>query len=260
MIELRKSAVEAQFDKDSHQYLSKHLTPEKIREKDRILDLAKNKVKYQKVLDIGCGPGMISTDLLEISEQVWGIDISEDMINIARERFNATEFHSKIHFQVGDAEKLQFPDQYFDVVVCLGVFRYLDSREKGLQEIYRVLKPKGTVIITFYYKYSPHWCSMFFLYRPLLPLISLIKGRSLEDLKKKYKAEPLPFSYKRFRRLLTNSGFTHEKTLHSGFDIFPINRLFPALSRSIYLKAESGLHDSNKLGWLGSICIVKGLK
>ena len=164
MNEERKSAVEEQFDRDSTQYLSKHLTPEKIREKNRILDLISVNLKYRRVLDIGCGPGTISEYLLGISEQVWGIDISEDMIKIAAKRFNETTTNSKIQFAVGDAENLNFPEQFFDVVFCIGVLRYLDSWEKALQEIYRVLKPKGIVVFTFYYRFSPHWFfNVFFL-------------------------------------------------------------------------------------------------
>jgi demethylmenaquinone methyltransferase / 2-methoxy-6-polyprenyl-1,4-benzoquinol methylase len=255
-----KTAVEELFDRDSHEYLCKHLTPENIREKERIVSLLSNGVKYENLLDIGCGPGTISNDLLAISSRVWGMDISQDMINIAIDKFNETQFNEKVHFEVGDAEQLKFPDEYFDAVVCVGVLRYLNSRERGLQEIYRVLKPNGVVVMTFYYQFSPHWFSMYFLYRPLLPLISLVKRRSLRDCLLKYKAEPLPFSYRKFKEMFSKSGFRAMEVQHSGFDIFPLNRLFPRLSRYVYLKAESALFSSNRLGWLGSICIVKGVK
>jgi len=256
----RKAAVEKQFDRDAGEYLSRHLTPEIMREKDRILDLVRAHTKYQRILDIGCGPGTISEDLLNIGENIWGIDISEDMIKIARERFSGNILSSQIQFSVDDVENLHFPDGYFDAVFGLGVLRFLDSWEKGLKEIYRVLKPNGVVAVTFYYRFSPHWFSMFFLYRPLLPLITLIKGRSFNDMVLKYKAEPLPFSYRKFRRIFTQIGFKHLETQHSGFDVFPLNRLFPSISRFFYLKAESVLYNSGKLGWLGSICIVKGSK
>jgi ubiquinone/menaquinone biosynthesis C-methylase UbiE len=260
MIIQRRSAIEEQFDKDSQLYLSKHLTPEKVREKDRILDLVKSRKKFKRVLDIGCGPGIITEDLLQVSEEVWGIDISEDMIKVARDRFDSAKVKSKVFFEVGDAETLKFPDQHFDAVFCLGVLRYLSSWETALNEIHRVLKPEGVVVSTFYYQFSPHWFSMFFVYRPLLPLISLVRKRSLIDLVKKYKAEPLPFSYRKFKRIFAQTGFNQTEIQHSGFDIFPINRLFPKLSRYIYLKTETYLYNSNKLGWLGSICIVKGIK
>jgi hypothetical protein len=101
---------------------------------------------------------------------------------------------------------------------------------------------------------------MILLYRPLLPLISLIKGQSLRDLRFKYKAEPSPFSYKRFRRVFSETGFIHSDTLHSGVDLFPVNRLFPRLSASVSLGTEAVLHRSSGFGWIGSVCIIKGLK
>jgi demethylmenaquinone methyltransferase / 2-methoxy-6-polyprenyl-1,4-benzoquinol methylase len=259
-MEERKSAVRKQFDRDAVEYLSKHLTPEKLRERDRVLSLATGRKKYERVLDLGCGPGTISNDLLEISDEVWGIDLSEDMIRIATDRFRNTEYEHRIHFVAGDAEKLDFPDKYFDAVISLGVLRYLDSLEKGLKEINRVLKPGGVLIGTFYHRYSLYCLSMLFLYRPLLPLISIFKKRSFRGMIMKYKAEPSPFSYRKFRKIFAATGFRHSDTLHSGLNVFPFNTLFPNLSRKIYLKTESVFHDSGKLGWMGSVCIVKGQK
>jgi demethylmenaquinone methyltransferase/2-methoxy-6-polyprenyl-1,4-benzoquinol methylase len=256
----RKSAVREQFDKDAHHYLSKHLTPEKIRERDRILAMINHDKRYQRILDLGCGPGTISMDLLGISNEVWGIDISGDMIRIASERCRGTEAGARMFFGVGDAENLNFPDNFFDAVVCLGVLRYLGSLEKGLKEIRRVLRPGGVIVGTFYQRYSLYWLSMYLLYRPFLPLISILKRRTAGELIKKYKAEPLPFSYKKFRRVFAEAGFIHSETLHSGLNIFPLNRIFPALSREVYLKTESLFHHSGSLGWLGSVCIVKGFR
>lgn len=254
----RQRAVETLFDADSATYLSRHLTAENIREQGRILDLLGRERKYGKVLDIGCGPGTLSEDLLRIGGEIWSIDISPDMIRIADARF--AQSADRIHFQVGDAENLTFPDESFDAVICVGVLRYMTSWEKALQEIHRVLKPNGVVVMTFYYRFSPHWFSMYFLYRPLLPAISLVKRRSFKELLLKYRAEPLPFSYRKFKVALSRNGFHRIETQHSGFDLFPFNRLFPRLSRYLYLKAEAALFNSRTTGWLGSICIVKGIK
>ena len=256
----RTLAVGEQFDRDSQAYLSKHLTPENVREQERIVALVDRRSRFKTLLDIGCGPGTMTQQLSEMSDQVWGIDISEGMIRSARARFRQTAETHGLNFEVGNAEHLQFSDEYFDAVICVGVLRYLSSWEKGLQEIYRVLKPNGVVVITCYYRFSLHWFSMCLFYRPLLPLISLLKRRSVRDCLVKYRAEPLPFSYRKFRRIFSQTGFRHMETQHSGFDLFPFNRLFPRWSRYLYLKAEAALYNSSKLGWLGSICIVKGVK
>lgn len=259
-MEERKEAVRDQFNKAADRYNSRYLTPEKLRELSRILGMLKCNNRLARVLDLGCGPAIISSDLLKISEQVYGIDLSGDMIRNAKLRFCGTCNEHKVFFSVGDAENLDFPDNFFDAVICLGVLRYLDSPERGLREIYRVLKPKGVLLSTFYHRYSIYWLSMMIFYRPLLPLLSLIKKESLSDLKTRYKAEPSPFSYKKFRKIFAETGFGHAETLHSGVSMFPLNYLFPEASRSINLKTEELLLRSGIFGWMGSICIVKGIK
>lgn len=260
MTEIRKSAVKEQFDKTAGKYLSRYLTPEKIREKERIIGLVKSREKLTRILDLGCGPAIITGDLLEVSDEAYGVDFSEDMIRVAKSKYCGSCQESQVFFSVGDAEKLDFPDHFFDAVVCLGVLRYLDSLENGLQEINRVLKPGGITICTFYHRYSIYWLSMILLYRPLLPFISLAKKETLSDLKIRLRAEPSPFSYKRFRRVFSETGFVHTDTLHSGICIFPLNRIFPGISRAVNLKTETLLLKSEVAGWMGSICTVKGIK
>lgn len=256
----RKSSVEEQFDRISGRYLSERSSPENIREKQRIFELVRREARFASVLDIGCGPGTITEDLLTISDHVWGIDISKDMIKTAVARFKDTQWRNRVEFSVGDAENLQFPNEYFDAVFSVGVLRYLRSWETGLREMYRVMKPDGVAVMTFFYRFSPHWFSSCFLRRPLLPLISLFMKRSLKGAFTLLKAEPLPFSYNKFRKVFAQTGFRDPEIRHSGFTVFPFDRLFPRLSTCVYLRAESAFFDSHKLGWLGSICIVKGVK
>lgn len=254
----RKAAVSKQFDRISKQYMLERLSPENMRERKRVFDLVEG--KYCHALDIGCGPGTITEDILKISEKVSGIDISEDMINTALEEFSEPQYKNRVSFEVGDAENLKYPDETFDIVFCIGVLRYTSSWEKALQEIHRVLKPNGIFVATFFYRFSPHWFSISFLYRPLLPLIAVAKKLPLKACLAKYRAEPLPFSYRKFSKVFETTGFRDMEVQHSGFAVFPFNRIFPDLSRSIYLKLESAFFNSSIMGWLGSICIVKGTK
>ncbi len=189
----RAQAVEQQFDNDSGDYLSKHLTPENISEQRRILKFIERKGDVETLLDIGCGPGTMTKQLSDLGQQVWGLDISADMIEHARACWREKETAGEVVFEVGNAENLRFDTGYFDAVVAVGVLRYLESLEKGLEEIYRVLKPNGIMVVTFYYRFSLHWFVMCLFYRPLLPFISIVKGRSLRDCMLKYRAEPLPF-------------------------------------------------------------------
>jgi ubiquinone/menaquinone biosynthesis C-methylase UbiE len=182
------------------------------------------------------------------------------MIADATERFGRAACRDRLRFQVGDVERLPFDSESFDGIVCAGVLRYVPSLHRALAEIHRVLRPGGTVVVSFYYRFSPHWCAMCLVYRPLLPVISLLKGRSVQECVNKYEAEPLAFSYRSFARQFNRAGFGNLALRHAGFELFPFNRLFPRLSRRCYLTVEPVLADSDVLGWLGSICIVKGTR
>lgn len=255
----RHHAVIEQFDRDSESYLSKNVRPEMQREQSRLFNLSGGK-SYRRGLDLGCGPGTMSNEMLAICDEVWGVDPSERMIAIATERRQEISTGHRVHFEVGSAETLRFEDETFDVVFCVGVLRYLDSWENGLREIHRVLKRNGTLVTTFYYRYSLQWWSMVLLGRPLLPLVMLLKGRPVRECLEKNKAEPLPFSYRDFKRILPEIGFEGMELQHSGFEFYPLRRLMPSLSRRIYLSLEKRFFDSPVLGWLGSICIVKVVK
>lgn len=107
--------------------------------------------KYQEsnkgiILDIGCGAGVLMSEILEMGHDVKGVDISEKMVETVNTKLKAKN-NSPICFNAA-VESLPFPNNYFDVITCLGVFEYLLYPEKGLDEIYRVLKNNGILIIS----------------------------------------------------------------------------------------------------------------
>lgn len=98
--------------------------------------------RASKVLDVGCGTGEMAATLMHSGYEVWGLDIAEPMIRHARHRCASNQFH------VGDIERLPFADNTFDAVVCLGIIEYLDSDERALREIRRILKPGGSAVLS----------------------------------------------------------------------------------------------------------------
>ena len=96
----------------------------------------------KKVLDVGCGTGRLIKKLLERNSIVTGIDVSEEMLKIARKKFKSTEFVE------GDAEKLPFKDESFDIVTASFLIVHLKNLRKFFDEAYRILKPGGTFIVT----------------------------------------------------------------------------------------------------------------
>ena len=104
----------------------------------------------EAVLDIGSGPGFLAAEMAaEVgpSGRISGIDISETMIGIARERWAKSGLATQVDFQLGDATKLPFPDATFDAVVSIQVYEYVTDLYAALAEVNRVLRPGGRVLI-----------------------------------------------------------------------------------------------------------------
>ena len=97
------------------------------------------------ILDVGCGTGVISLLLAELEHSVTGIDLSEGMLEKAKEK--ARIFNLPVEFKNGDAENLPFEDEAFDVVTNRHLLWALPNPEKAISEWKRVLKPGGKVII-----------------------------------------------------------------------------------------------------------------
>jgi SAM-dependent methyltransferase len=100
-------------------------------------------VAGRRVLDAGCGTGRASVWLAEQGAEVVGVDISPEMLRVAREDVPAGSFH------VGDlADPLPFEDGSFDVVVSSLVMHYLRDWVPTLRELRRVLRPDGVVVMS----------------------------------------------------------------------------------------------------------------
>lgn len=93
------------------------------------------------VLDVACGTGDMAVSLVERGCTVTGVDISEEMLAIARQKA------PMVTFMIADAEHLPFPDASFDAVTCAFGVRNFVHLEQGLNEMLRVLKPGGQLVI-----------------------------------------------------------------------------------------------------------------
>jgi len=98
--------------------------------------------KDARILDLGCGAGVLSEKLLSSGFRVTSADYSEDMLELTRKRLakgsNAPEAVVR-----ADILDLPFDDASFDVIVCMGVFGYFDDVDRAISEVRRVLKPGG---------------------------------------------------------------------------------------------------------------------
>src|SRR5207244_1079949 len=114
-----------------------------------IADLAALQLVEGKVLDAGTGPGTLVRELARSLPglQVYGIDLSEDMIRLARAHARSEQLEERVHFESGDVAHLPYPDQSFDVVVSTISMHHWYELEQPLRELYRVLRPSGRLWI-----------------------------------------------------------------------------------------------------------------
>ncbi len=127
-----------------------------------------------RLLDVGCGPGVLVRHLLDTRPgdfRITACDRSQAMIDAVAELSNHTD---DVELTVARAEDMPFPDENFDVVVALGVLEYTETR-RALREIARVVRPGGLVVVTMLNPLSPYrlfeWC----VYWPALRLLGRIE-------------------------------------------------------------------------------------
>ncbi|MGB1205973.1 MAG: class I SAM-dependent methyltransferase [Chitinophagales bacterium] len=203
-----------------------------------IQNLAANIPKRGKILDIGCGNGIISRALGEAGYEVLGIDLSEKAINLAKE-YN---FWPNVNFKQLAAEDLIADKQnlqQYDALICSEVLEHLQQPEILLQTAYELLKESGILLATVPNGYGPREV---FVTKPMQWLYT--KGGRLLDaviFSKKmlgYKgttiqsaAEHLEhiqfFTQTSIKQLATSNNFKLEKLNNADFvgDVFPFSLL-----------------------------------
>lgn len=102
----------------------------------------------QLILDVATGTGDFAIQALTLNPtKVVGIDISEGMLEVGRKKIQTRNLTGKVELHRGDSENLQFPENNFDAVTVAFGVRNFENLEKGLAELFRVLKPGGMVVI-----------------------------------------------------------------------------------------------------------------
>jgi demethylmenaquinone methyltransferase/2-methoxy-6-polyprenyl-1,4-benzoquinol methylase len=106
------------------------------------------KKKPKSILDIATGTGDLAINMIKTGAQrIVGLDISPGMLEVGKEKVNDKKLDKTIEMVVGDSENLPFEENSFDAVTVAFGVRNFESLEKGLAEIYRVLKPAGTFVV-----------------------------------------------------------------------------------------------------------------
>jgi ubiquinone/menaquinone biosynthesis C-methylase UbiE len=163
----------------------------------------------KKVLDVGSGNGYVLAKYAAEGAEVFGIDITEAGIDLCRKRFENLGLQG--NFQVADAQDIPFPDNTFDCVCSMGVLHHVPNTQKALDEIYRVLKPGGRLIVMFYHRNSAKYQ---FTYR----VRSWVTGKCMQQLVNEFDGAGNPkgavFTKTQLRAMLARFS---EIKMHVGF-------------------------------------------
>lgn len=178
-------------------------------------------IRPKQVLDVATGTAdvAIMTYRLLKPVKITGIDISDGMLSLGRRKVAKLMLNNYIELQQGDSETINFKNDSFDAVtVAFGVRNYENLR-KGLQEMLRVLKPGGKLVVLEFSKPAKSLKGLYNLYMKFVaPGIGnlLSKNRdAYQYLNDSVKAFP---EGNNFLEILTETGYTHTylKTLSLG--------------------------------------------
>lgn len=108
-----------------------------------------------KILEAGCGFGCWIFILSKIGFDVYGIDISQSSLELAKQ--HSRDVGLKYKLLLSDLRKIPIKDNFFDVVVSYGAIEHFPDSHNALREFYRVLRPGGACLITTPNPYNLHW-------------------------------------------------------------------------------------------------------
>lgn len=108
------------------------------------------KEERARILDVGCGTGNVLKELVNGSRQLYGVDLSEKMVEIAKERLKDNAV-----IEAADAKELPFENASFDILLCNASFHHYPQPKAVLEEMGRVLRPGGILLIGEGYAFQP---------------------------------------------------------------------------------------------------------
>ncbi len=145
--------------------------------------------KGDTILDLGCGTGMTATWLAKkFGCVVYGVDIVEKNISVAKERVKQEKLENLVHMQQGDAAEIDFPSEKFNHVISVETLYHIEDKIKLFSKVGEILKPGGYLAFSDYTLERP--CSQ------------LLESTVQDLIESKFFV-----SVNEYRDILTNTGF-----------------------------------------------------
>ncbi len=142
------------FDEWSDRYDNWFHTPigalVKRYEKDLLLEFLRPQ-RGETILDVGCGTGVFTMDILALGSWVVGLEISRPMVERARQKASSYSFHPVI----GNMLLLPFADGVFEKTVSMTTLEFVEDATAAVGELFRVTQKRGTIVVTTLNSLSP---------------------------------------------------------------------------------------------------------
>ena len=113
-----------------------------------LFELCHRPIKGAKILDVGCGFGIDSMIFASLGAEVYGIDVNPDWIETIHAYLTDLKWDLPIETKVGDASKLDYPDNTFDVVLSVEAISHYRDVDNFLEESFRVSRRGGVLIVS----------------------------------------------------------------------------------------------------------------
>jgi 2-polyprenyl-3-methyl-5-hydroxy-6-metoxy-1,4-benzoquinol methylase len=220
-----------------------------------------------KIIDLGCGPGLLSLDLARQGYCGVGLDAAAAMVRRCRLQAGAAGIAHFWQYGVGDIEAIPFKAGLFDAAICAGAIEYLPNDERFVSEVARVLKPSGRFLlcVTNKFGYTVSLYSLLYALKKLpgtIAAASFLRRHLVGGTHGAMDFGFLPRKHRpgEIRKLLAQNGFRVEEDRYLQFTLLPSP--FSALLSKLNLGLDEKLDGLNRtpLRVIGSCYILSSRK
>ena len=173
------------------------------------------------VLEIGLGFGTVGNYLFDKCRNYTGIDISSGPVYMMKKRIEYRKKSINCNSEIGNAEKLTFTDNSFDVVISIGCLHHSGKLEKSIKEVYRILKPNGKFILMIYRKPT-----IFMIFQKYLMLLKKDYKKLVEYKFNKNKIFKYDYDHNEKKEPAPHTDFTSKKELKNLINKFKYSKIF----------------------------------
>lgn len=251
-----RADVRAYFDQESSRYLAERYVRPSC---DQVSYQSRRRLALEllghgpgRVVDIGSGPGVFTSELLARGFRVAEVDVSLEMLCQSRRRLAPGPGGPPVLFVEGGLPGLPFADSAFDAVLCIGVLAYLRDPAESLREIRRVLKPGGVVVLQVSNAFCPTARLHSLLRRGYRRLGEALGGRAYPHLR-----IPLAsFRLGDLRRALKRERLDVDAWTRYDFRPPLLEWLAPTAALAVSLRLQR-FERSNSLGWAAEGLVLR---